>query len=322
LVAGSLIVDRAAEFAADVRAGLSKQGRKELPSKYLYDAVGSALFEVITVLPEYGLTRADLRLLQRRASELVELLPGPALVTELGSGSGKKARVVVEELVRHQPVTFYPIDISPAALEQCQREFGQVDSVEVTAIEAGYLEGLQQVVKHRPDGMNLLVLFLGSTIGNFDRPQAQEFLREINSLLRPHDSLLLSTDLEKPLEQLLPAYNDAIGATAAFNLNLLTRINRELDGNFNLSQFDHVAPYNQQERRIEMLLRSTTEQSVRIGAADLELTFKAGESIWTESSYKFNPAEMRAMGKQAGFHCAAQWVDEEWPFAQTLYIAR
>jgi dimethylhistidine N-methyltransferase len=321
LMPRSLAEKKVLEFAAGVRAGLSKERQKELPSKYLYDEVGSALFEVITVLPEYGLTRAGTRLLQHNAREVAERLPGPALVTELGSGSGKKARLIVEALAQRQPVTFYPIDISPAALEQCNRELGQVDSVEVTAIEGGYVEGLQEVARLRPDSIGLLVLFLGSTIGNFDRPEALRFLGEVRSILRPGDSLLLSTDLEKPLEQLLPAYNDAIGATAAFNMNLLARINRELDANFNLAQFEHIAPYNEKERRIEMHLRSKVSQAVRIEAAEFAVDLEAGETIWTESSYKFSTAEVVGLGKKIGFRCEAQWVDEEWPFAQTLFIA-
>ena len=318
----SLADKKVSDLLEDVRASLTKPGQKELPSKYLYDDIGSALFEVITLLPEYGLTRAGLRLLARNVPDLAGRLPGPAMVAELGSGSGKKARLVVEALAGQQSVVFYPIDISPAALEQCSREVGQVDSVEVVPIEKGYLAGLREVVRRRADGMNLLVLFLGSTIGNFDRAVAQSFLQQVRDILRPGDSLLLSADLEKPLEQLLPAYNDPIGVTAAFNMNLLARINRELNANFDLARFEHTAPYNQEERRIEMHLRSMTKQTVNLDAAELEITLQAGETIWTESSHKFNPAEVVKMGRLAGFDCEAQWMDEEWPFAQTLFIAR
>lgn len=318
----SLADKRVSDLVEDVRAGLTKPGQKELPSKYLYDDIGSALFEVITVLPEYGLTRAGLRLLARNGPALAERLPGPAMVTELGSGSGKKARLVVEALAGHQSVVFYPIDISPAALEQCSREVRQVNSVEVVPIEKGYLAGLREVVRRRADGMHLLVLFLGSTIGNFDREVAQDFLQQLRGILQQEDSLLLSADLEKPLEQLLPAYNDPIGVTAAFNMNLLARINRELNADFNLTRFEHTAPYNEEERRIEMHLRSMTKQTVNLAAAELEITLEAGETIWTESSHKFNPAEVVRMGQLAGFGCEAQWVDEEWPFAQTLFFAK
>lgn len=317
----SLADEAVSDFVADVRAALTRPHQKELPSKYLYDDIGSALFEVITLLPEYGLTRAGLRLLERNARDLAARLPGPAMVAELGSGSGKKARLLMEALAVQQSLIFYPIDISPAALEQCSREVGQIDSVEVAPIENHYLAGLREVVSRRPDRMRLLVLFLGSTIGNFDREVAQDFLRQLRRILQPGDSLLLSADLEKPLQQLLPAYNDPIGVTAAFNLNLLARINRELKANFDLTQFEHTAPYNQKERRIEMHLRSRKKQVVNLDAAELEIAFQAGETIWTESSHKFNPAEVITMGQTAGFGCAAQWVDEEWPFAQTLFLA-
>jgi L-histidine N-alpha-methyltransferase len=309
------------DFAADVRSGLSKKGQKELPSKYLYDEVGSALFEVITLLPEYGLTRTDIQLLQRNVPELLARLPDRVLVAELGSGSGKKTRLLLEGLAARQPVTYYPIDISPAALARCRLELSPVDSVQVIGIEQRYLDGLQQVGAERPANTSLLLLFLGSTIGNFDRPVAGRFLRQVREVLCAGDHLLLSADLEKPLEQVLPAYNDALGITAAFNLNLLARINRELGADFDLNRFQHHAPYNEKERRIEMHLRSSVAQTVRIAGAELTVKFDAGETIWTESSHKFDAAEVMNMGAQAGFHCESQWVDKDWPFAQTLFVA-
>lgn len=310
------------DFAADVRSGLSKKGQKELPSKYLYDEVGSALFEVITVLPEYGLTRSDIRLLQRNVPELIAHLPDRAVVAELGSGSGKKTRLLLEGLAARQPVTYYPIDISPAALERCRLELSPVDLVRVVGVEKRYLDGLRVVAAQRADETPLLLLFLGSTIGNFDRPVAQRFLCQVREVLRADDYLLLSADLEKPLEQVLPAYNDSLGVTAAFNLNLLARINRELGADFDLEQFEHHAPYNEKERRIEMHLRSKVAQSAKIAAAELAVKFEADETIWTESSHKFEAAEVVGMGEQAGFRCESQWVDKDWPFAQTLFVAR
>ncbi len=310
------------EFAADVRAGLTKEPQKELPSKYFYDDVGTALFEVITLLPEYGLTRAGERLLQRAAPELAERLPGPVVVTELGSGSGRKTRLILEAFARGQPIRYYPIDISPTALERCRQELAQLNAVEVEGIEQAFLPGLQEVAARRPHDACLLLLFLGSTIGNFDRPVAQEFLCQLRQCLRPGDHMLLATDLEKPVPQLLPAYDDPLGVTAAFNLNLLARINRELGADFVLARFQHWVLYSEEERRIEMHLRSKVEQTVTISAADLIVKLRQGETIWTESSHKFNPAEVVEMGQAAGFACAAQWVDAEWPFAQTLLVAR
>jgi len=310
------------EFAADVRAGLTKEPQKELSSKYFYDDLGTALFEVITLLPEYGLTRAGERLLLRSAPELAERLPGPVVVTELGSGSGRKTRLVLEAFARRHPTRYYPIDISPTALERCRQELAQLNSVEVEGIKQAFLPGLQAVAARRPPDAQLLLLFLGSTIGNFDRPVAQEFLRQLRRCLRPGDHMLLGTDLEKPVPQLLRAYDDPLGVTAAFNLNLLARVNRELSADFILARFQHLALYNEQERRIEMHLRSRVGQTVTISAADLVVRLRQGETIWTESSHKFSTAEVAEMGQAADFACEAQWVDAEWPFAQTLLIAR
>ena len=309
------------DFAAEVRAGLTLPGQKELPSKYLYDEVGSALFDVISVLPEYGLTRAGARLLERYADELVSRLPLPIIVAELGSGSGKKTRRLLEALCRRQPTTYYPIDISATALERCERELCHLDAVSVVGFEKAYLDGLLEVVARRPEGHRILVLFLGSTIGNFDREPGEEFLREVRRLLEPGDALQLATDLKKPVPTLLLAYDDPIGVTAAFNLNLLARINRELGGDFNLAQFEHVARWDARERRIEMHLRSRKNQTVEIHDASLTVQFREGETIWTESSHKFDLGEVAAMAERCGYRCEAQWVDTEWSFAQSLYLA-
>ena len=309
------------EFAADVRAGLARPGQKELPSKYLYDDVGSALFEVISHLPEYGLTRADERLLQRHASEIVERLDAPVAVAELGSGSGKKTRWILEALSRWQRTFYYPVEISRSALLMCQRELSDIDSLSIVGFEREYLDGLLEVAAHRQRGQHLFVLFLGSTIGNFDRPAGVKLLAEVRRILEPGDSLLLGTDLEKSSAQLLKAYDDELGVTAAFNLNLLARINRELDADFDLGQFVHTARINREARSVEMHLRSKRRQTVRIPAADLHFEFVEGETIWTESSHKYSVDEVFQMARNAGFSCQAQWIDEQWPFAESLLIA-
>src|SRR5271157_583353 len=167
------------EFAADAREGLTKSGQRELPSKYLYDELGSALFEAICVLPEYGLTRADARLLERHARDIVDGLPSPVQVAELGSGSGKKTRWILQALARHQRTYYYPIEISPSALAACEKEMGQIDMVSIVGYEQPYLEGLRSVAMGRGGQDHLLVLFLGSTIGNFDRDAGDAFLREL-----------------------------------------------------------------------------------------------------------------------------------------------
>jgi len=310
-----------AKFAADVRAGMGHEGQKTLRSSYLYDAVGSALFEAITLLPEYGLTRADEHLLSRHSSEIVSGLASPVRVAELGSGTGRKTRWILSALARRQDVAYHPIDISSAALAECERELGRLPNVRVLPTHADYLEGLAQVAHRRLPGERLLLLFLGSTIGNFDRPMAVPFLRGLRAHLEPGDALLVGTDLVKPIERLLLAYDDPAGVTAAFNRNVLGRINRELDADFDLTCFTHVARWDDVERRVEMHLRSDVRQRVRIRGADLVVTFEPGETIWTESSHKYTPEEPIEMGRRAGFRSAGQWFDAAWPFAETLLIA-
>jgi L-histidine Nalpha-methyltransferase len=320
-VTPALSLQHVSEFAADVRAGLTKPGQRELPSKYLYDEVGSALFEAISVLPEYGLTRADTRLLKEYAEEIVGRLPSPLQVAELGSGSGKKTRWILEALSRRQMTYYYPIEISPHALAACEKELGRIDLVSIVGYEQPYLEGLRSVAEGRGEDDHLLVLFLGSTIGNFDRDAGEEFLRELRESLRIGDALLLGTDLDKSVDLQLLAYDDPAGVTAAFNLNLLARINRELGANFDLSCFQHEARWNYADRRIEMHLRSTRRQTVRIPAASLRVILDEEETIWTESSHKYKAEEIPGMAARTGFRCDAQWIDEEWPFAQNLLIA-
>jgi dimethylhistidine N-methyltransferase len=309
------------DLAGDVRAGLCRPGQKELPSKYLYDEIGSALFEVVSVLPEYGLTRADERLLQRHAAEIVSHLKPQVLVAELGSGSGKKTRWLLEALARHQCTTYCPIEISPTALARCESELGQIECVSIVGFERPYLDGLLAAAARRNENDNLLVLFLGSTIGNFDRDAAERFLTEVRRILFPGDALLLGTDLEKPLPQLLAAYDDPIGATAAFNLNLLARINRELDANFDIRAFRHEARYNTLHQRVEMHLRSMRTQVVTIPRAGCAVSFLKDETIWTESSHKYRAEDISAMARRNGFRCHSQWLDTEWPFAESLLLA-
>jgi len=309
------------EFAAEVRAGLARAGQKELPSKYLYDDVGSALFEVISHLPEYGLTRADERLLRRYSDDIADRVPGPVAIAELGSGSGRKTRWLLEAFCRRQRTSYYPVEISHSALVMCERELSDIDAISIVGFEREYLDGLLEVAAFRKSGEQLLVLFLGSTIGNFDRPAGMKFLSDVRCILRPGDSLLLGTDLEKSSAELLGAYSDELGVTAAFNLNLLGRVNRELGADFDLAQFRHVARINEQARSVEMHLESRRRQIVSIPAAEIVVQFLEGETIWTESSHKYALGEVHGMARAAGFRCDVQWVDEQWPFAENLLIA-
>jgi dimethylhistidine N-methyltransferase len=306
-------------FAGEVRDGLRQDGQKTLPSKYLYDDIGSALFEAITRLPEYGLTRAEERILRKHSRDIAEWLAAHGMVVELGSGSGRKTRQILESLANHKSMTYCPIEISSAALVSCERELDDLAHVSILGFEAEYLDGLRKAVARRRPGDAVVVLFLGSSIGNFDRRPAEDFLRRIRQTIEPGDTLLLGTDLEKPLAQLIPAYDDSLGVTAAFNRNLLARINRELIGNFDLSRFEHVALYNTRERRIEMHLRSMETQTVNL--EESSFTFCTDETIWTESCHKYGRDEPLEMASRTGFECVMQWVDDEWGFAENLFVA-
>jgi len=305
----------ASGFAQEVHLGLTRPGQKTLPCRYLYDEVGTLLFQTISALPEYGLTRADDRIIRGHAAEIAGLMAG-ATVVELGSGSGAKTKRILEAFARRSWPRYVPIDVSGSALAVCARDLGEV--AEVAPIEGSYLEGLNRVASGRGPGERLLVLFLGSSIGNFNRKEAEAFLLDIRARLQPGDALLLGTDLEKPIERMLLAYDDPTLVTAAFNLNLLARINRELDGDFVLRRFAHEARYDARERRIEMHLRSLAAQRIRVRGAGVVLEMEKGETIWTESSYKFRPREVSEMAQRSGFTCARQWIDDEWPFAESL----
>jgi L-histidine Nalpha-methyltransferase len=307
------------EFARDVRAGLTSAGQKTLPCRYLYDDLGSALFEAITYLPEYGLTRADARIIQTHAGDLIDALPSNLLVAELGSGTGTKTRTILQELRKRQEAMYYPIDVSATALARCAQELGPL--AEVCPLEMSYLDGLREVTARRIPGQTLLVLFLGSTIGNFDPDSAIDFVYAIRQILAPGDALLLGTDLVKPTKALLDAYDDPTGVTASFNLNLLGRINRELDGDFDLRQFAHVIRYHEEAQRIEMHLRSRVYQIVSVRKADLIVDFASGETICTEACHKFHPEQICTMARVAEFRIQHQWVEKEWGFAENLLVA-
>ena len=292
---------------------------KTLPTSLLYDALGSALFEAITELPEYGLTRADLRLIEGHAADVVRAMTGPLDVVELGPGGGRKAALFLPAVCARQSSTvFTAVDVSPTALRDCQRALEHLPGINVRAVEATYVDGLR--LAPRVDGARRLVLFLGSNLSNFARREALGFLRDVRDTLQPGDALLLATDLEKDPSLLLPAYDDALGVTAAFDRNLLVRLNREWGADFPLANFAHEARWNAHDRRIEMHLVAREACEVRVlGEA---VSFAAGESIWTESSHRFRADELRAWADESGYACAAQWVDEQWPFAHSLLVAR
>ena len=303
-------------FAADVAEGFARR-QKTLPPSWLYDELGSALFEAITLLPEYGLTRADAALIESASRDIIEAADFPALIIELGSGTGTKTRHLLNAAAERIYPEYVPIDISRAALENCAASLRSVRGLTVKPIEARYLEGLDQALTGEP----ALILFLGSTIGNFTQTEAERFLRDVRARVRPGDSLLLGADLAKDRARLVAAYDDALGITAAFNLNLLARINRELDGEFRLDRFEHEARWHEPCSRIEMHLRSRVKQSVRIGSLGIEVKFREGETIWTESSHKFTPQGIAKLGENSGWQVVRQWIDNDWGFSETLFAA-
>jgi L-histidine Nalpha-methyltransferase len=308
-----------AEFAIDVASGLSSSAGKTLSPRYLYDELGSALFDAITLLPEYGLTRADQRLLEMYSPEIGRRCGALSCVAELGSGSGKKTVHVLRHVSRHADFSYAPIDVSSAALANCAREIGSL--CRVTPICSDWMEGLGLLATQRPSSGPMLLLFLGSSIGNLDRSDLPEFLRAIRSSLRPGDFFLLGADLEKDVETMLRAYDDPTGVTAAFNLNLLGRMNRELGANFDLLSFRHEARWNASARRIEMHLVSLRDQVVSVPATEHQFRFTHGESIWTESSHKFRTRELSDLAHLTGFRRIAGWVDQDWPLTEVLWQA-
>jgi uncharacterized SAM-dependent methyltransferase len=227
--------------------------------------------------------------------------------------------MILEQLRKRQAAIYYPIDVSGIALARCKQELSPL--AQVCPLEMSYLDGLREVASRRIPGQHLLVLFLGSTIGNFEPDAAVDFVYAIREILAPGDALLLGTDLVKPTHALLDAYDDPTGVTASFNLNLLGRINRELDADFDLRQFAHVIRYHEEAQRIEMHLRSRVYQIVSVKKADLIVDFAPGETICTEACHKFHPEQIYTMARVAGFRLEHQWTDDEWGFAENLLVA-
>ena len=320
----SLVADFASDVARDLRLS-----PKQLQSKYLYDALGSSLFDAICRLPWYRITRAERRLLEQHALDVVDhvgfgaaVMHAHPTIVELGCGSGEKLMLLAEALqARNASARVHLIDISSQALEQTEQRLTRLRHVSVVGHQSTYEEGLRRAAAARDPGSPVLVLFLGSNIGNFDTPAAAGFLRRLREALEPGDLMLLGADLVKPERDLVLAYDDPLGVTAAFNKNLLVRINRELQGTFDLRAFSHRAVWDAAAQRIEMRLVSDRPQTVKVGAAGVEVSFAAGEWIWTESSYKYSPAQISDMGVDARFDIVDQWIDDGARFALTLFRA-
>jgi len=304
-------------FANAVRFYLSLEPR-QLPSRYLYDELGSALFEAICRLPWYAVTRAELRLLDAFGAEILRHVEPLSAIVELGPGSGEKlARLVERRGPGRGPLAVHLIDVSASALASAAQALSGANGVAIVGHQAAYEAGLAEIAAGPRSGRTLL-LFLGSNIGNFDPPGAAALLGSMRAALGPGDALLIGVDLVKNEACQIRAYDDPLGVTAAFNRNLLVRINRELGGDFDLDRFAHRAVWSAEHSRIEMHLVSTSRQQVTIRGADLAFTIQAGESIWTESSYKYRPASVRALLEGAGFGVIRQWIDRADGFALTL----
>jgi dimethylhistidine N-methyltransferase len=294
-------------FADEVRYFLTREPR-QLPSRWLYDDLGSALFEAICALPWYPLTRAETRLLDQHAPHILD--PSVTTIVELGSGSGAKLSALIARAGSDRGhLDLHLVDVSGSALAQAGRELEAHHDVHVVRHRTTYESGLRQLGLHRGPAERRLALFLGSNIGNFDSPGRDAFLRSVRQALDRGDTFLLGGDLVKPTHEILLAYDDPLGVTAAFNLNLLVRINRELHGGFDVDAFSHRAIWDEEHSRVEMHLHSDRRQRVTVGDADLTFVMEAGETIWTESAYKYQPPEIASMLERAGFRVRSQWID-------------
>jgi len=306
--------DLTAEMASDVAAGLSRRP-KELPSKYFYDERGSLLFEDITRLPEYYLTRAERALLERVAGEVAGICR-PRDLVELGSGSARKTRLLLEAGRERSTLRRYvPFDVSREMAESSA--LGLVErypGLDVHAVVGDF----ERHLEHIPPGEGRLVAFLGSTIGNFLRPQAVRFLTRLASILGPDDWFLLGTDLVKSRQVLEAAYDDRQGVTAEFNRNVLRVVNRNLEADFDVERFEHVAFYDEAGARVEMHLRATEVQEVRIESLDRTVRFERDEMMRTEVSCKYTRESVGSMLADAGLELEHWFTDDDRAFALSL----
>ncbi|MBI3951852.1 MAG: L-histidine N(alpha)-methyltransferase [Acidobacteria bacterium] len=307
--------DHLAEFARDVKAGLTAQP-KSLSCRYFYDRKGSLLFEAICQVPEYYLTRAEREILLTHATEITSRFSTRTTLVELGSGSAAKTRILIEAFLRrHGTLRYVPVDISHTMLKESSLALlEQYPHLKIVAIASEYHDGLHQL-QALADGPRL-ILWLGSNVGNFERAEAADFLRRVRETMSPSDRLLVGIDLRKDRGVLEKAYDDASGVTAQFNLNILARINRELGGHFDLQAFRHRAVYNEEIGRIEMYLDSTRAQRASIERLGLEVSFAAGETMHTENSYKYSFAEIETLAAAGGLRMEGQWLDSERRFSE------
>lgn len=305
------------EFALDVLRGFSAR-QKQLPPKYFYDSYGSKLFEAICQTPEYYVTRTEHEILCRNAAKIAEKIPAGSSLVEFGSGNSMKTKLIIDALLkRNRTLRYYPIDISSAALAASNDELSQkYPALTVRTIHAEYFDGMEHLAAISSEPK--LILFLGSNIGNFEPAEAVVFLSEIRKKMHADDRLLVGVDMVKECSVLEAAYDDAQGVTAAFNLNVLKRINRELGGNIDLSAFHHVSYFNPALSRIEMHLESLKDQIVTIGVLGRSFSFAQGETIHTENSYKYTEEALEQLFTKAGLTLCEQWTDDRRYFTVNL----
>jgi L-histidine N-alpha-methyltransferase len=314
------------DFARDVRDGLTAF-TKSLPPRWFYDALGSALFDAICFLPEYYVMRAEAEVLTTHRREIVDAFGSQVRLVELGSGAARKTRILLDVVTERQAdVEYVPVDVDGQMLERSGRELlNEYPNLRVLAVSSDFTRPsvpLAAAARRSASAhARTVVLFLGSTIGNLDPDAAVAMLRDLRQGLSPGDAFFLGADLRKSRDVLEPAYDDPLGVTAAFNLNLLGRINRELGGHFALDAFRHRAFYDETHGRIEMHLVSTRSQRVRIDALELEIDFSEGETIHTESSYKHDAQTLAALAAASGFAIEKQWTDSRGWFADVLMVA-
>ena len=314
-------VDRGPRFAAAVQSGLSAV-RKTIPPQYFYDELGSSLFGAICNLPEYYLTRSEEEILIKRGDEIAAALGPVDRLVELGSGSARKTRHLLDRLAPGG-LEYVPIDVDVALLQQVGRDLlHEYPDLSVAAAVCDFRRPSRVLRDVIEKGSRTAVLFLGSTIGNLDRGETVAMLRDLRAVLAAGDALLVGADLRKSKAILEPAYNDILGVTAAFNLNLLQRINRELGGHFDLRAFAHRAFYDEEAGRIEMHLVSLRDQSVRIDDLAVAIDFHEGEAIHTENSWKYGDDDIEAMGREGGFDLVRRWTDAAGWFGEFLLTAR
>ena len=309
------------EFARAVAQGLS-QRPKSLPCRFFYDAEGSRLFDEICSQPEYYVTRAEREILARYAADIAAMQQGDLELVELGSGTAEKTEVLLRALSeRDSDLRYVPVDICREVLvESADRLLARFDDLSILAVEGEYEPSLRALAEHAQG--NKLVLWLGSNVGNFDRSSAAAFLRDLASKLSPSDRLLLGVDLRKDKAVLEAAYDDAAGVTARFNKNLLTRINNELNGDFDPSRFAHRAIYDEDEGRVDLYLESLEDQGARIADLGLKVELQRGERIHTESSHKYSPQEIAELARAGGFGVLGRWTDSEQRFSLNLLAPR